>query len=229
MNKYKAPMILSLGDPAGVGPEVAIKACQEMSEEAPHFVLAGPESLIREAQERYAPTWSVEKWISQELLPETIYFDDFGLVMPASWQKAKASALCGQVAYDIIVNATKDVISQRYSAIVTAPASKESVNLAGIEFTGHTELIAGLCECEDFNMMQSADDMRFVFATCHIALERVPKELTKDKIRRSITLLLNACYAEGLENPKLAAAGLNPHAGEMGYMGMKRSIQLSLF
>ena len=215
----KNSMILSLGDPAGVGPEVAIKVCQEMSEEAPFFVLAGPETLIREAQERYAPSWSVEKWASQEIQPETIYFDDFHLAMPRSWEKAKASAECGQVAYDIIVNATKAVIDKEYSAIVTAPASKESVNLAGIEFTGHTELIAGLCECEDFNMMQSADDMRFVFVTNHIALNRVSTELTKDKLRRTIKLLHEACLAEGIETPKLAAAGLNPHAGEMGYMG----------
>lgn len=214
-----APMILSLGDPAGVGPEVAVKACVETVLEDMKFVLAGPKSLIVEARDLYAPNWSIKAWAGCFDEAETLYYDDFSLTMPSEWQKAKASAECGQLAYDIIVNSTKAVIAGKYSAIVTAPASKESVNLAGIEFTGHTELIADLCGCKNFNMMQSADAMRFVFVTNHIALNRVSTELTKDKLRRTITLLHEACLAEGIEKPKLAAAGLNPHAGEMGYMG----------
>ncbi|WDE97381.1 4-hydroxythreonine-4-phosphate dehydrogenase PdxA [Lentisphaera profundi] len=219
MKMIKKPMILTSGDPAGVGPEVAVKVFAKFAKEEFPFVIAGTASVLQEAIELYAQSYTLEKYQGQSWEAGVLYYDDFNLNFDADWEKCKASAKCGQLSYDLIVSATKAVIAGQYSAIVTAPVNKESVNLAGIAFTGHTELIAELCECPKFNMMQSADNMRFVFATCHIALKDVPKQLTVDKILQAGRLMYQSCITEGLEKPKLSAAGLNPHAGENGYMG----------
>ncbi|EDM25577.1 4-hydroxythreonine-4-phosphate dehydrogenase [Lentisphaera araneosa HTCC2155] len=218
MMKNKA-MILTSGDPAGVGPEVAVKAFAKLANEKFPFVIAGDAYVLSEAIELYAPEFKLKPYIPGEWEEGVVYYDDFGLAFESSYEKCKASAQCGQLSYDLIVEATHAVIAKQYSAIVTAPVNKESVNLAGITFSGHTELIAELCECPEFNMMQSADRLRCVFATCHIALKEVPKALTVDKILQAGRLLHQACLAEGLVKPKLSAAGLNPHAGENGYMG----------
>ena len=216
MNK---PMILTSGDPAGVGPEVAIKAFARLASQDLPFVIAGTANILQEAIDLYVPEMKLEKYESDKWEEGIVYYDDFGLVFPESWEKCIASAECGKLSYDLVYHATVAVIAKEYSAIVTAPVNKESVNLAGIQFSGHTEFIAALCDCENFNMMQSADNMRFVFATCHIPIVEVPKALTVEKILQAGRLMYQSCIAEGLENPKLSAAGLNPHAGENGYMG----------
>ncbi len=214
------PMILTSGDPAGVGPEISIKVASHELDFP--FVIAGVESVLREAQELYAPDFTLQKFDDNcSWDDKTIYFQDFGLRLAEDWQKGVNSADCGKIAYEQIVNACLAVVNQQFSAIVTAPVSKEAINMANIPFIGHTELVAELSSTEKFNMMQSADTLRCVFATCHIALNRVSKELSVDKIMQATRLLNQACLDEGIERPKLAAAGLNPHAGENGYMGIE--------
>ena len=99
--------------------------------------------------------------------------------------------------------------------------NKYAVNLAGIPFTGHTERIAELCECRNFVMMQSSGSLRMVFVTCHVSLAEVPKLAVKAEIIRVAELLHEAVRAEGIEHPRLAAAAINPHAGENGCMGLE--------
>jgi 4-hydroxythreonine-4-phosphate dehydrogenase len=219
MKTTNKPMILTSGDPAGVGPEVAVKAFKSLASKDFPFVIAGIANVLQEAIDLYAPGWELEKYSDKNWKENTVYYDDFDLVFPENWEKCVASAECGKLSYDLVYHASVAVIAKEYSAIVTAPINKESVNMAGIQFSGHTEFIASLCDCENFNMMQSADNMRFVFATCHIPIVEVPKALTIEKIIQAGRLMYQSCIAEGLENPRLSAAGLNPHAGENGYMG----------
>ena len=104
---------------------------------------------------------------------------------------------------------------------MTCPINKAAVNLAGIPFTGHTELLASLCGVKDFVMMQSAGDLRVVFVTTHISLAEVPAAVTAERIRTVTHLLRDAIAEEGVANPKIGVAALNPHAGENGNMGME--------
>jgi len=204
----KLPNIgITVGDSAGIGPELAVKAVSndDFRRQA-EFVLYGNREIIAEAWRR---------WGKGEC-PKVITFGDLKF---ADLAIGKADPVCGKIAYDALSQATLDAMARQIDAIVTAPMNKYSVNLANIPFTGHTERIAELCRVEDYVMMQSAGDLRVVFVTTHIALNAVAGEITLERIVKVTELLDDAIRSDGIKHPKIAIAGLNPHAGENGFMG----------
>ncbi|MCM8529340.1 MAG: 4-hydroxythreonine-4-phosphate dehydrogenase PdxA [Lentisphaeraceae bacterium] len=217
----KSKIALTIGDAAGIGPEISVKVAADKSiTDIMDIVLVGPESVVEKAVKKYCPDKNIEKYKDGSTRPNCIYFDDFDCLTFNGSLNAKAStAEAGKVAYEGVSLAAKAVLLGEYDAIVTAPVSKESVNLAGIEFQGHTELVAEICNIDNFCMMQSDGPLRVAFATCHIPLMDVKKNLSKEKILKTIVLLNDAAKADGVENPQIALAGVNPHAGEAGYMG----------
>ncbi len=198
---------VTMGDPAGIGPELAVRAASapEFADEA-RFVLYGEESILAEAFRRWGKG-PLPQIVSAGSLP-------FAELVPG-----EASARCGELAYDALTLATKDVRAGRADALVTAPMNKYSVNLADIPFTGHTERIAELCGASDVVMMQSADSLRIAFVTTHIPLAEVARWVTVERILITTRLLADAIRAEDIANPRIAVAAINPHAGENGFMG----------
>ena len=170
------------------------------------LVLYGAPGIIEEAVRRFAPGLS----------PRIVSCSDLAF---QQIQVGRLDARCGLVALECFRTATLDAIAGKVDAVVTCPINKASVNLAGIPFTGHTELLASLCGVKDFVMMQSAGDLRVVFVTTHIPLAQVPSAVTFDRIVTVTHLLRDAIIAEGIPHPKIAVAALNPHAGENGNMG----------
>lgn len=203
----KIRIALTMGDPAGIGPEIAVKAAidPELSNLA-DIIIYGSEDIIYEAVKQFAPHARLNTVDACDL-----EFCEVPI--------AEADAACGLAAHDAVIIATRDALMGTVDAIVTAPMNKASVNSAGIPFTGHTELIAELCKCNNFAMMQSAGDLRVAFVTTHIPLNKVTESITETRIIEVAQLLENAIKAEGIKHPKLAAAAINPHAGENGYMG----------
>jgi 4-hydroxythreonine-4-phosphate dehydrogenase len=104
-------------------------------------------------------------------------------------------------------------------AIVTAPISKESLKMDGFKWPGHTEMLAELTNTKDFAMMFYSDKLKLILVTIHTALRNVPDLIKKEKVLQTIILAKKACEMMGIENPKIAVAGLNPHAGEAGIFG----------
>ena len=104
-------------------------------------------------------------------------------------------------------------------AIVTAPLNKASMHAAGIDYPGHTEILAERTGTVDFAMMLANDELRVLLATIHIALAEVPKAITPESQRRAYALAHRACVQMGIPQPRIAVAGLNPHAGESGKFG----------
>jgi 4-hydroxythreonine-4-phosphate dehydrogenase len=131
----------------------------------------------------------------------------------------KISALSAKAAYDAIVHATQDARAHRVQAMVTAPINKAAFGAAGFEWRGHTDLLAHLCGVKDVAMMFWSDRLRVVLATVHIPLAEVPRALTIDRLLSTIRLTASALPRFGVATPRLAVAGLNPHAGEMGLLG----------
>jgi len=204
----KLPRIgITVGDSAGIGPELAVKASgnDDFRRQA-EFVLYGNRDIIAEAWRR---------WGKGEC-PEVV---SFGKLKFADLVIGRADAGCGRIAYDALSQATLDAIDHKIDAMVTAPMNKYSVNLAKIPFTGHTERIAELCHVKDYVMMQSSGDLRVVFVTTHIALCDVAGEVTQERIVKVTELVHEAIRSDGVSHPKIAVAGLNPHAGENGFMG----------
>jgi 4-hydroxythreonine-4-phosphate dehydrogenase len=177
---------VTVGDPAGIGPEIARKAAGDARVSSVcDVVLYGPSSD-----------------------DEVVRFE-----------RGRVSAAAGQAAYDAIAAATSDALAGRIDGIATAPINKEAFAAAGLPWRGHTELLAHLTGSSRVAMMFYAERLRVVLATVHIALAEVPRALTREVMEGTIELAARELPRFGIPRPRLAVAGLNPHAGEHGVIG----------
>jgi len=176
---------ITVGDPAGIGPEIARKAA------------ADPRVL--------------------EVCSPILY----GPHADESFAVGRVSAEAGRAAYDAIVAAVEDAQRGRIAAIATAPINKEAFAAARVPWRGHTELLAHLTAAPRFAMMFYSDVLRVVLATVHIPLADVPHALTRERLAETIDLTAAELPRFGWPSPRIALAGLNPHAGEHGLMGLE--------
>ena len=174
---------ITVGDPSGIGPEVAAKAAADPR------VLAVCEPIL------YAPSNG------------------------ARFAPGVLSAEAGRAAHDVIVRAVSDAMDGTVQAVATAPVNKEAFRLAGLEWTGHTDLLAHLTGAPRVAMMFYSDRLMVVLATVHIALAEVPASLTQERVQATIALTAEAVPRFTKVPPRIAVAGLNPHAGEHGLFG----------
>jgi 4-hydroxythreonine-4-phosphate dehydrogenase len=179
---------VTVGDPSGIGPEIAVKAARDAD------VTAACEPLL------YGPH-----------TPDALAQFPPGQVSPRS----------ARAAYDAIVRAAEDALAGRIDAMTTAPISKAAFSAAGIPWKGHTDLLAHLCHAKHVAMMFWSDELRVVLATVHIPLADVPAAITTDSLLTVIRLTAASMPRFGVASPRLAVAGLNPHAGEGGLLGME--------
>jgi 4-hydroxythreonine-4-phosphate dehydrogenase len=131
----------------------------------------------------------------------------------------RVSADAGRAAYDAIVKAVCDAQQGRVAAIVTAPVSKEAFALAGLPWRGHTDLLQHLTSARRVAMLFHSDALTVTLATVHVPLAEVPRALTPDRLRDAIELTADWLPRVGVRRPRIAVAGLNPHAGERGVIG----------
>jgi 4-hydroxythreonine-4-phosphate dehydrogenase len=177
---------ITVGDPAGIGPEIARKAAADAA------VLAVCDPVL------YGP------FTPPDLRP---------------FETGKVSAAAGRAAHAAIVRAVDDATTGQIAAIATAPINKEAFAAAGLRWRGHTELLAELTGAPRVAMMFHSDALRIILATVHIPLADVPRALTRDVVEGVIELAALELPRFGFESPRLAVAGLNPHAGEHGLIG----------
>jgi 4-hydroxythreonine-4-phosphate dehydrogenase len=199
---------ISLGDPAGVGPEVVILALAARPELA--VVVFGDRGVLARAARTTGVDLAALTGVS--VVPVT---DIAGEVEPGRPNLASARA---QVSY--LAAATRAVVAGEVAALVTAPISKEWAARAGFAFPGHTEYLAAEAGTAEFAMMLAAPRLRVTVVTGHQALREVPTALTAARIASTVVLTATALQRDfGLAVPRVAVAGLNPHAGEAGRFG----------
>jgi len=145
----------------------------------------------------------------------------FGPPAEATFAPGVLSAAAGRAAYDTIVRAVDAAKNGDVSAIATAPINKKAFRLAGLEWSGHTDLLAHLTGSHDVAMLFHSDELRVVLATVHVALADVPRVLTKAVMERTIALTARELPRFDKIAPRIAVAGLNPHAGEHGLFGVE--------
>jgi 4-hydroxythreonine-4-phosphate dehydrogenase len=179
----KPRVAITVGDPAGIGPEVAAHA-------------AAHRSVL-------------------EVCEPVLYTPPAGDVFAAGILSADA----GRAAYDLLVRAAADAQRGAVDAIATAPVNKEAFRLAGLPWSGHTDLLAHLTGASHVAMMFHSDALRVVLATVHIALAEVPRALTRESLESTIALTARELPRFDVAAPRIAVAGLNPHAGEHGLFG----------
>jgi 4-hydroxythreonine-4-phosphate dehydrogenase len=218
----RARIGITMGDPAGVGPEVVMKALAHKApyESARPLVIGDAKRL-----ERAAAIAGVKLAVRALREPEDARFErgtvdciDLALV-PADLPFGELSPLAGEAAYRYIERAVKLVQERRIDAICTAPLNKEALNAAGHRYPGHTELLAELTGTREVSLMLMAPKLRVIHVTTHIglldAVERINAGLVERTIQRGRELLVRA----GITDPRIAVCGINPHAGEGGLFG----------
>jgi 4-hydroxythreonine-4-phosphate dehydrogenase len=177
---------ITVGDPAGIGPEIAVKAA------------ADPRVL--------------------EVCTPILYGPHDSAAL-AAFSIGQLSVDAGRAAYEAIAHAVEDARLGRVDAIATAPINKEAWALADIPWRGHTDLLAALTNTPRGAMMFYAEELRVVLATVHVALKHVPSLLSRELVDDIINLTAQEMPRFGYQRPRLALAGLNPHAGEHGVIG----------
>ena len=143
----------------------------------------------------------------------------YGPPAGATFDPGVRSAAAGRAAYDVIVRAVDAALQGAVQAVATAPVNKEAFRLAGLEWSGHTDLLAHLTGSSHVAMMFYSEALRVVLATVHIPLSEVPRALTRASLEATITLTAGELPRFGIPRPRIAVAGLNPHAGEHGLFG----------
>lgn len=224
----KGPLALTLGDPAGIGPEIVVKAWRALRlEPVPFFVVGDAQAL------RSAPTASagLVRTISSPdevaaAFPEAIPVLDVPLKAPVVAGQPTPAAAGAIVQW--IETAVGLALSRTVSGVVTAPIAKAPLYAAGFKFPGHTEFLGELTAAAGYDgargpiMMLTAGDLRATLVTVHEPLSRVSGKLTIEAIVNAGLVTAQAMRRDfGIETPRIAVAGLNPHAGESGTIGQE--------
>jgi len=213
-----------MGDPAGVGPEIIVKALGE-----PRLydicvpVVIGDTMVMEHAVSRIVRTsasinkvQAIEEAKGVPGAMDIYPLDGLGL---AGFTPGKLDAKCGNAAFQAVKTAIELALAGKVDGTVTAPLNKEAMHLAGHRYDGHTEIYAKLTGAERCSMMLADGRLRVAHVTTHTPLAKVSQALTVERILDVIRLGHEACRNLGIDRPRIGVAGLNPHAGENGIFG----------
>ena len=199
-----APIAITMGDPCGIGPEILLKAITKAPNPQALVAVGDPQWLAAEAMRLQLPA------------PPRI---ERAASVPADLRHGQVDPRAGDAAWRSIVHATRLAQAGAVRAVVTAPISKEAMQAAGHHYPGHTELLAELAGGVEVRMMLANAELRVVLVSIHVALSEAVRSLTAPSIVRTLQIADRALRAAGLSAPRIAVAGLNPHAGEAGLFG----------
>jgi 4-hydroxythreonine-4-phosphate dehydrogenase len=214
-----APAIaITMGDPAGIGPEIIVKACQRLearlADGSLRLLVIGSRTALDAATQCHGVA-PIPVGTPESAGVTQLPVGDDRAVVPLG----EVTAVGGDFAYRAVARGVELAQAGRIAAIVTAPLNKEALNLAGHHFAGHTDMLATLTGSRDSVMLLAHGNMRVSHVTTHIALADVPSRLTPERLRRVIGLTHAALAELGFARPHIAVAALNPHAGEGGLFG----------
>jgi 4-hydroxythreonine-4-phosphate dehydrogenase len=225
---------ISLGDPAGIGPEIAFKAIASSTVWTSCIpVLVGSLSVCEATLAHLNLPISIRLISSGGQVANLSYAESVGtanIICPAASSNAdipqagEVSARGGQLAYEAIDEAVRRIQAGELDALCTAPISKAALHLAGYTYPGHTELLAEKARVPLVAMLMVGGGVRTVPATIHCPLSAVPTSLTSERIVALLDLIHRSMVSDfAIERPRIAVCGLNPHAGESGHMGDEES------
>jgi len=214
---------ITMGDPAGIGPEVTARALADAAvRKAARAVVIG-DARVMAAAARVAgldlAVRPVGRMSDATGASGRVEVMDLANADPAAFAVGRVSALCGRAAYEYIERAVRLALDREIDGIVTGPINKEALAAAGVEHSGHTEILAELTDTRAYAMLLIGRELRVIHVTTHVALRRVPELVTRERVLRTIRLGHAAMRRLGLATPRLAVCGLNPHAGESGLFG----------
>jgi 4-hydroxythreonine-4-phosphate dehydrogenase len=215
------PIAITLGDPAGIGPEIVAKALAAHASLRAQCVVIGDFCVIEAEKARFVPQVLLQRWQpGQALRDDAIGVLDTG-VLRVPPPRGVVSAEAGRAAYAAIIKAAELCADGHARAIATAPISKLALKAAGIDEPGHTEILAKFANTDRFAMLFAREKLNVLLATIHLPLRHAIAALTTELITEKISLAHESGTWLGTPAPRIAVAGLNPHAGEGGLLGQE--------
>lgn len=216
---------ITMGDPAGNGPELSVKALMEKEYyEKAKPIIIGDANCIEEAIEILGQKDKLSVHAVQDVKDAifeygTIDVYDMGLVDISKKEFGKVQKMCGEAAFQYVKKVIELALNKEVDATVTNALNKEAINLAGHHYSGHTEIYADYTHTKSYSMMLAHDEMRVAHVSTHVSMLNACKAVKKDRVLEVIRLADAGCKQMGIKEPKVAVAGLNPHAGENGLFG----------
>jgi 4-phospho-D-threonate 3-dehydrogenase / 4-phospho-D-erythronate 3-dehydrogenase len=216
-------LAITMGDAAGIGPEIAVRAfADSRTYSACRPLLIGDGSVIQAVLDEMKVDLALHRIADvAEAVFEAGQIDllDLHNVDLYCLKKAQVDPMAGGAAYQYIVRAIDLALAGTVQAVVTCPIHKDALNQAGYHYPGHTEIFAERTGTKHYAMMLVTGKLRVVLVTIHVALREAIAQLNEERILRAIGLAHEAGLLLGIEHPRIAVPGLNPHAGEGGMFG----------
>ncbi len=220
-------LAITMGDPAGIGPEICVKALadQGLYEQCVPVVIG--DHIAMEDAACY--TGSKLSLRAVESLAEargeygTIDLLDMRLLAPSDYRYGQVSAACGEAAFQYILRGIACAMAGEASAVVTGPINKEAIHLAGHPYSGHTEIFAHYTSTQDYAMLLMGGGLRVIHCTTHVSMRRACELITAPRVYRTIVLADRAMRQIGLGGQRIGVAGLNAHCSENGLFGTEES------
>ncbi|EJJ4223168.1 D-threonate 4-phosphate dehydrogenase [Salmonella enterica] len=214
---------ITMGDPAGIGPEIIVKALSEDGLNGAPLVVIGCLATLKRLQAKgitpNVELRAIERVAEARFAPGIMHVIDEPLAQPEGLKAGKVQAQAGDLAYRCVKRATELALQGDVQAIATAPLNKEALHLAGHNYPGHTELLATLTHSRDYAMVLYTDKLKVIHVSTHIALRKFLDTLSASRVETVISIADTFLKRVGYAKPRIAVAGVNPHAGENGLFG----------
>jgi 4-hydroxythreonine-4-phosphate dehydrogenase len=209
MMKNTKPIAITMGDPAGIGPEIIAMLHRDYAAAMQGTVVVGDAAVMRRASELVGISSDAINVIQSGATFDAASLPIYGCVASSA----------GLAAAHAVEAATHMALRGEIAALVTAPLHKEALAQAGIAYPGHTEMLQALCGNPSVRMMLANDELRTVLVSIHVPLRDALDSLSTDGIFKTIQISHDFLTRTGIQNPRIAVAGINPHAGEGGLFG----------
>lgn len=214
---------VTMGDPAGIGPEIIINACAQSELDGQPLVVVGCAKTLQRILDmnitKSLKLNVIESVAKAQFAPGVLNVIDEPLAEPEGLEPGKIQSQAGDLAYRCVKRATELAMDGQVYAIATAPLNKEALHLAGHNYPGHTELLAQLTDSKDYAMVLYTDKLKVIHVSTHISLRRFLDTLSQERICTVVGIADQFLKRVGFKAPRIAVAGVNPHAGEHGLFG----------
>lgn len=231
LGKMGKPILaITMGDPAGIGPEIAVKA---LLKEEIHAIckplLVGDATVFQQIIDLLklqAKVHAVTNVADANFEMGIIDVYDLGITDVSKLEFGKINAMCGEASYQAVKKAIELALAMEVDGTVTGPINKKSINEAGHHFAGHTEIYAHFTGTKKYAMLLVEDNINVIHVSTHVSLRQACDLVKKDRIVQVIELIVDGLKRLGKTNLKIGVAGLNPHAGDSGLFGTEDDLEI---
>ncbi len=230
MAKNKPVLGITMGDPASIGPEIAIKTLlNKETYEKCYPLLVGDAGVLENSLKKMGKKAKINKVDAVDKAKyEFGTIDIYDLEYPdiSNLEMGEITALAGDIAFKTVTTNIQLALDGKIDGTVTGPINKESLHKAGHYYSGHTEIYAEYTDTKKYAMLLVEDNLRVIHVSTHVSLREACDLVKKERILDTIELIDDACRKLGVENPKIGVAGLNPHASDGGLFGWEEEKEI---